>query len=73
MLPPCLQAIIFIKVRAEFGHEKSAAGLEVVVPMPRQVQRVSCEYDKEVRCCTCFPTATFSLLSPSVLFLPNTL
>ena len=74
VLPPCLQAIIFIKVRAEFAHEKSAAGLEVVVPMPRQVQRVTCEYDKEVRWgLTCFPVGIFSLLSPSVLPLPGTL
>ncbi len=45
----CLQAVIFIKVRADFGGDKAAAGLEVVVPMPREVQRVSCEYEQDVQ------------------------
>ncbi len=44
-----LQAVIFIKVRADFGADKAAAGLEVVVPMPREVQRVSCEYEQDVQ------------------------
>ncbi len=44
-----LQAVIFIKVRADFGGDKAAAGLEVVVPMPREVQRVSCEYEQDVQ------------------------
>ena len=44
-----LQAVIFIKLRADFGSDKAAAGLEVVVPMPREVQRVSCEYEQDVQ------------------------
>lgn len=44
-----MQAVIFIKVRADFGGDKAAAGLEVVVPMPREVQRVSCEYEQDVQ------------------------
>ena len=48
---PCtyLQAVIFIKVRADFAADKAAAGLEVIVPMPSQVQRVSCEYEQDVQ------------------------
>ena len=38
---------MFIRVKAEFGADKAASGLEVVVPMPREVQRVSCSYDRE--------------------------
>lgn len=44
-----MQAVIFIKLRADFGSDKAAAGLEVVVPMPREVQRVSCEYEQDVQ------------------------
>ena len=43
------QAVIFIKVRADFAADKAAAGLEVVVPMPKEVQRVSCEYEQDVQ------------------------
>lgn len=44
-----LQAVIFIKIRADFAADKTAAGLEVVVPMPREVQRVSCEYEQDIQ------------------------
>jgi AP-4 complex subunit mu-1 len=43
------KAIIFVKVRAEYSPDKASSGLEVVVPMPREIQRVSCEYETEVR------------------------
>lgn len=34
-------------MRAEYESTKAASGLEVVLPMPRSVQRVSCMYDTE--------------------------
>ena len=37
------QANISIRISPEFGSDKAASGLEVVVPMPREVQRVSCD------------------------------
>lgn len=43
-----MQAIVFIKLRAEFPDGKAASGLEVVVPMPPGVQRLSCEHATEV-------------------------
>ncbi|KAL3154481.1 hypothetical protein ABBQ32_013945 [Trebouxia sp. C0010 RCD-2024] len=43
------KAVIFIKLRADFGSDKAAAGLEVIVPMPKEVQRVSCEYEQDVQ------------------------
>lgn len=42
-----MQAVLLIKVRAEYESTKAASGLEVVLPMPRSVQRVSCMYDAE--------------------------
>ena len=44
-----LQAVIFIKLRADFASDKAATGLEVIVPMPKEVQRVSCEYEQDVQ------------------------
>ena len=38
-----MQANISIRISPEFGSDKAASGLEVVVPMPREVQRVSCD------------------------------
>ncbi|CAK0735756.1 hypothetical protein CVIRNUC_000634 [Coccomyxa viridis] len=38
-----LKANISIRISPEFGSDKAASGLEVVVPMPREVQRVSCD------------------------------
>lgn len=43
----CSQALIFIKVRADFASDKAASGLEMVIPFPKEVQRVSCDFDKE--------------------------
>ena len=37
------QAIISIRISPEFSSDKAASGLEVVVPMPREVQRVNCD------------------------------
>ncbi|KAK9824001.1 hypothetical protein WJX72_006898 [[Myrmecia] bisecta] len=42
-----IKAVIFIKVRADFGSDKVASGLEVVIPMPKDVQRLSCEYENK--------------------------
>ena len=39
--------MLLIKVRAEYDASKAASGLEVVLPMPRSVLRVSCMYDSE--------------------------
>ena len=44
-----VQAVVYIKIRAEYGSDKMASGLEVVMPMPRAVQRVNCEYATEPR------------------------
>ena len=38
-----LQANISIRISPEFSADKAASGLEVVVPMPREVQRVNCD------------------------------
>lgn len=43
------QAIITIRVVAEFGADKAASGLEVAVPMPSQVQRVHAELPRDLR------------------------
>lgn len=43
--PP--QAVILLQVRADFPSDKAASGLEVTVPFPRAVQRVSCEPERE--------------------------
>lgn len=40
-----LQAIAHIKLRADFADGKAAAGVEVVVPIPKEVQRVGCDSD----------------------------
>ena len=40
---------MLIKVRAEYDNAKAASGLEVVIPMPRAVQRVSCMFATEPR------------------------
>ena len=37
------QANISIRISPEFSADKAASGLEVVVPMPREVQRVNCD------------------------------
>ena len=42
-----LQVLIFIRVQAEYGSDKTASGLELVCPMPQEVQRVSCSYEQE--------------------------
>ncbi len=39
--------LIYIRVQAQYGGDKNASGLEVVCPMPQEVQRVSCTYDQE--------------------------
>jgi hypothetical protein len=41
--------VVLIKVRAEYDNAKAASGLEVVIPMPRAVQRVSCMFVTEPR------------------------
>jgi len=41
------KVLLIIKLRAEYGSDKSASALEVVVPMPPAVQRVSCSYISE--------------------------
>lgn len=38
-----------IKIRAEFGADKATGELEVVVPMPNEVLRVSCSYDRPLK------------------------
>lgn len=38
---------MYIKLRADFAADKAASGLEMVIPFPKDVQRVSCELDKE--------------------------
>lgn len=43
-----MQAVLFIKLRAEFAESKAAAGLEVVCPLPHEVSRLSCEHHTEV-------------------------
>ena len=43
------QAVVLIKVRAEYDNAKAASGLEVIIPMPRAVQRVSCMFATEPR------------------------
>ncbi|KAK9834962.1 hypothetical protein WJX81_000070 [Elliptochloris bilobata] len=43
------KAIILLQVRADFPADKAASGLEVTVPFPRAVQRVSCEPEREPR------------------------
>ena len=40
----CLQAIITIRVVATFGADKAASGLEVAVPMPKEVRRLNCNF-----------------------------
>lgn len=39
--------LIYIRVQAQYGSDKNASGLEVVCPMPQEVQRVSCSYEQE--------------------------
>jgi hypothetical protein len=49
---PCgsaAQALVYIKLRAEFANDKAANGLEMVIPFPKEVQRVSCDIDKEAK------------------------
>ena len=40
---PWVQASISIRISPEFSADKAASGLEVMVPMPREVQRVNCD------------------------------
>ena len=40
-----VQAIVHIKLRADFADGKAAAGVEMVVPLPKDVQRVACDPD----------------------------
>ena len=54
--PP--QAVILLQVRADFPSDKAASGLEVTVPFPRAVQRVSCEPERE-------PKVAHSQVAPS--------
>ena len=51
-----VQASISIRISPEFSADKSASGLEVVVPMPREVQRVNCDNLKpsQARPSSCF-------------------
>ena len=64
----CAQASISIRISPEFSADKAASGLEVVVPMPREVQRVNCENLKpsqarqQPRCCTPVRLATAAVL-----------
>ncbi len=44
-----VQALVYIKLRAEFATDKAANGLEMVIPFPKEVQRVSCDVDKEAK------------------------
>ena len=39
-----VQAVVYIKVRAEYAADKAASGMDITVPMPAEVQRVSCDY-----------------------------
>lgn len=53
-MPPearCLsgQAVITIRITPDFGGDKAASGLEVVVPMPREVARVHCELGRDAK------------------------
>lgn len=43
------QAIINIRITPDFGGDKAASGLEVVVPMPREVARVHCELGRDAK------------------------
>jgi hypothetical protein len=43
------QAIINIRISSDFSPDKAASGLEVVVPMPREVQRVHCELARDAK------------------------
>ena len=43
-----MQAIVYIKLRAEYAESKAASGLEVVVPMPPEVSRLACDHATEV-------------------------
>ncbi len=40
-----MQAVVSLRLWSDIPADKSASGLEVEVPMPRQVQRVHCEPD----------------------------
>lgn len=42
-----LQVLITIRIHAEFDNDKNASGLELIIPMPQEVQRVSCSYEQE--------------------------
>ncbi|BDA40565.1 AP-4 complex subunit mu-1 [Coccomyxa sp. Obi] len=44
-----LKAIITIRITPDFGGDKAASGLEVVVPMPREVARVHCELGRDAK------------------------
>lgn len=43
------QAIITIRITPDFSGDKAASGLEVVVPMPREVARVHCELGRDAK------------------------
>ncbi len=43
------QAIINIRISPDFSGDKAASGLEVVVPMPREVARVHCELGRDAK------------------------
>ena len=43
-----LQAVVYVKLRAEYSESKAASGLEVVVPMPPEVSRLACDHATEV-------------------------
>lgn len=43
------QAMITIRISPDFSAEKAASGLEVVVPMPREVQRVHCDLVSDLK------------------------
>jgi hypothetical protein len=63
-----VQANISIRISPEFGADKAASGLEVLVPMPREVQRVNCDSLKPSQASGLPPTAravSFEQGSPS--------
>ena len=58
-----MQAVVYIKLRAEFTETKAASGLELVVPMPPEVQRLACDHATEV-CYSPSPHPTLHGLLP---------
>ncbi len=41
------QALVTIRLKADFLAEKAASGLELTIPFPKEAVRMSCEYERE--------------------------